>query len=80
VTYSKSTTAMWQREADTLTKIVHIAWNVNNGQANDRTLQGFEISRKTGYKIFDRLHECGPEALIDRSRRPWTATKSTAVV
>ena len=31
----------------------------------------FAISRKTGYKIFDRYKEYGLEALSDRSRRPW---------
>jgi transposase len=30
----------------------------------------FGISRKTGYKIFDRYKEHGLEALTDRSRRP----------
>ena len=30
----------------------------------------FGISRKTGYKIFNRYKECGLEALQDRSRRP----------
>ena len=30
----------------------------------------FSISRKTGYKIFDRYKESGLEALTDRSRRP----------
>ena len=30
----------------------------------------FEISRKTGYKIFDRYKECGVQGLTDRSRRP----------
>jgi transposase len=30
----------------------------------------FGISRKTGYKIFDRYKEYGLEALSDRSRRP----------
>ena len=30
----------------------------------------FGISRKTGYKIFDRYQECGIQGLIDRSRRP----------
>jgi transposase InsO family protein len=30
----------------------------------------FGISRKTGYKIFDRYREHGLEALTDRSRRP----------
>src|SRR6516164_9921277 len=31
----------------------------------------FDISRKTGYKIFSRYHECGLEGLTDRSRRPY---------
>src|ERR1700726_3397200 len=31
----------------------------------------FGISRKTGYKIFDRYQECGIEGLTDRSRRPY---------
>src|SRR5260370_8817956 len=30
----------------------------------------FGISRKTGYKIFDRYQECGIQGLTDRSRRP----------
>jgi len=29
------------------------------------------ISRKTGYKIFDRYQECGLEGLSDRTRRPF---------
>ena len=31
----------------------------------------FGISRKTGYKIFDRYKACGVQALTDRSRRPY---------
>ena len=31
----------------------------------------FGISRKTGYKIFDRYKACGLHALADRSRRPY---------
>jgi transposase InsO family protein len=31
----------------------------------------FGISRKTGYKIFDRYEDCGVEGLTDRSRRPY---------
>jgi transposase len=30
----------------------------------------FGISRKTGYKIFDRYKDCGVQAFSDRSRRP----------
>ena len=31
----------------------------------------FDISRKTGYKIFERYKDCGIEGLTDRSRRPY---------
>jgi len=31
----------------------------------------FGISRKTGYKIYNRYKDCGLEALTDRSRRPY---------
>jgi putative transposase len=31
----------------------------------------FDISRKTGYKIFSRYKDCGVEGLTDRSRRPY---------
>src|SRR5260370_36379844 len=31
----------------------------------------FGISRKTGYKIFDRYKDCGVQGLTDRTRRPY---------
>jgi len=31
----------------------------------------FDVSRKTGHKIFNRYKECGLEGLTDRSRRPY---------
>ena len=31
----------------------------------------FDISRKTGYKIFTRYKDCGLEGLTDRSLRPY---------
>ena len=31
----------------------------------------FGISRKTGYKIYDRYKDCGVRGLTDRSRRPY---------
>jgi transposase InsO family protein len=41
-----------------------------NGESMTELCREFGISRKTGYKIFDRYKECGLEALSDRSRRP----------
>jgi transposase InsO family protein len=41
-----------------------------DGEAMTEICREFGISRKTGYKIFDRYREHGLEALGDRSRRP----------
>jgi putative transposase len=38
------------------------------GEAMTELCREFGISRKTGYKIFDRYQECGVEGLTDRSR------------
>jgi transposase-like protein len=41
------------------------------GEAMAELCREFGISRKTGYKIFDRYQECGLQGLTDRSRRPY---------
>ncbi len=41
-----------------------------DGDSMTEVCQQFGISRKTGYKIFNRYKESGFEALSDRSRRP----------
>jgi hypothetical protein len=41
-----------------------------DGEAMTEVCGEFGISRKTGYKIFDRYQERGLAALSDRSRRP----------
>jgi transposase InsO family protein len=41
-----------------------------DGEAMTDVCREFGISRKTGYKVFDRYKEHGLEALTDRSRRP----------
>ena len=41
-----------------------------DGEAMTGVCREFGVSRKTGYKIFDRYREHGLEALSDRSRRP----------
>jgi len=43
---------------------------LSQGEPMSRVCREFGISRKTGYKIFDRYKEHGLEALTDRSRRP----------
>jgi transposase InsO family protein len=41
-----------------------------DGESMSEVCRQFGISRKTGYKIYDRYKEQGLEALSDRSRRP----------
>jgi putative transposase len=38
------------------------------GEAMAELCRELGISRKTGYKIFDRYQECGMQGLTDRSR------------
>jgi putative transposase len=42
-----------------------------DGQKMAVLCREFDVSRKTGYKIFARYKDCGLEGLIDRSRRPY---------
>jgi putative transposase len=44
-----------------------------DGEVMTDLCREFAISRKTGYKIFDRYKEHGLEAVTDRSRRPIVA-------
>jgi len=41
-----------------------------DGETMSDLCREFGISRKTGYKIFERYEQHGLEALTDRSRRP----------
>jgi len=42
-----------------------------DGEKMAQLCREFDISRKTGYKIFERYKNCGLEGLTDRSRRPY---------
>jgi transposase len=41
------------------------------GEPMTELCREFGISRKTGYKLFDRYQQCGVQGLTDRSRRPY---------
>ena len=43
---------------------------LKDGESMATLCREFQISRKTGYKIFERYEECGLEGLTDRARRP----------
>ena len=44
---------------------------LKDGESMAGLCREFGISRKTGYKIFERYEECGLEGLSDRTRRPF---------
>ena len=44
---------------------------LKDGEAMASLCREFGISRKTGYKIFERYEQCGLEGLSDRTRRPF---------
>ena len=44
---------------------------LKDGESMASLCREFQISRKTGYKIFERYEECGLEGLSDRTRRPF---------
>jgi transposase len=44
---------------------------LKDGESMAALCREFGISRKTGYKIFERYQQCGLEGLCDRTRRPF---------
>jgi hypothetical protein len=44
---------------------------LKDGESMASLCREFGISRKTGYKIFERYEQCGLEGLRDRTRRPF---------
>jgi transposase len=44
---------------------------LKDGESMASLCREFGISRKTGYKIFERYEQCGLEGLCDRARRPF---------
>jgi transposase len=58
------------KECSVLEERLRFVARLLEGEAMTDVCPEFGISRKTGYKIFDRYKEHGLEALTDRSRRP----------
>lgn len=44
---------------------------LKDGESMSSLCREFGISRKTGYKIFERYEQCGLDGLSDRARRPF---------
>lgn len=60
----------WQ-ECNLMDERLKFVARLLEGEKMARLCREFGISRKTGYKIFDRYKECGLHGLSDRSRRPY---------
>lgn len=60
----------WQ-ECNLMDERLKFVARLLEGEKMARLCREFGISRKTGYKIFDRYKECGLHDLSDRSRRPY---------
>ena len=58
------------RECSAMEERLRFVARLLDGESMSDACRSFGISRKTGYKIFDRYKEHGLEALSDRSRRP----------
>ena len=57
-------------ECDRMDEKLRFVARLPDGEKMAPLCQEFNISRKTGYKIFERYKECGLEGLNDRSRKP----------
>ena len=58
------------RECSVMEERLRFVARILDGEGMSEVCRSFGISRKTGYKIFNRYKELGLEALSDRSRRP----------
>jgi transposase len=58
------------RECSVMDERVRFIGRLLDGEGMSELCREFGISRKTGYKIFNRYRQDGVEALTDRSRRP----------
>lgn len=58
------------RECSVMEERLRFVARLLDGEGMSDVCREFGISRKTGYKIFNRYKDDGLEALTDRSRRP----------
>jgi len=61
---------MGWKECSVIDERLRFVARILEGESMSALCREFGISRKTGYKIFNRYKECGLEGLTDRSRRP----------
>lgn len=59
------------KESSVMDERMRFVIRLNDGESMAALCREFGISRKTGYKIYERYQECGMEGLSDRTRRPF---------
>src|SRR5579885_2227489 len=59
------------KESSVMDERIRFVIRLKDGESMASLCREFGISRKTGYKIFERYEECGLEGLSDRCRRPF---------
>src|SRR3954454_18877860 len=59
------------KECSVMDERMRFVIRLKDGESMASLCREFGISRKTGYKIFERYEECGLEGLSDRARRPF---------
>jgi transposase InsO family protein len=67
--FSREVSMPW-KESSVMDERVRFVGRLLDGESMSDVCREFGISRKTGYKIWDRYRNEGLEALTDRSRRP----------
>src|SRR6516162_3511286 len=58
------------KESSVMDERMRFVIRLKDGESMACLCREFGISRKTGYKIFERYEQCGLEGLSDRTRRP----------
>ena len=58
------------KECSVMEERLRFVARILEGESMSTVCREFGVSRKTGYKIFNRYKEHGLDALCDRSRRP----------
>ena len=59
------------KERSVMDERMRFVIRLKDGESMASLCREFGISRKTGYKIFERYEQCGLEGLSDRARRPF---------
>jgi putative transposase len=59
------------KESNLMDERIKFVARLLDGETMSSVCRDFGISRKTGYKIFNRYKHCGLEGLNDQSRRPY---------